>query len=85
MTGIEILNSEPLLSKMQRLDQAKAQALITQVEQQHQAQIKCLQALFGLPSEDNGKRLEVMDEAKGMFTQVTTLPECFSASPYACR
>ncbi|KAK0514793.1 hypothetical protein JMJ35_002172 [Cladonia borealis] len=50
---------------MQALDQAKAQALITQLEQQHQAQIQCLQALFGLSSEDNGRRLEVMDKAKG--------------------
>ena len=70
---------------MQALDQAKAQALITQLEQQHQAQIQCLQALFGLSSEDNGKRLEVMDKAKGMCTQVASLPECCSASPYACR
>ena len=88
MICIEISNPqnyEPLLSNMQALNQAKAQALITQLEQQQQAQIQCLQALFGLSSEDNVTRPEVTDKAKGTCTHVASFLECCSASPYACR
>ena len=70
---------------MQALNQARAQALITQLEQQQQAQIQCLQALFGLSSEDNVKSPEVTDKAKGTCTHVASPPEYCSASPYACR
>ena len=70
---------------MQALDQAKVQALITQLEQQQQAQIQCLQALFGLSSKDNVRRPEFTDEAKGTCTHVAILPECRSGSPYAHR
>ncbi|CAD6566817.1 MAG: hypothetical protein ASARMPREDX12_008836 [Alectoria sarmentosa] len=49
---------------MQAIDQAKAQELITQLERQQQGQIQCLQALFGLFSEDNAKRPEVKEEVK---------------------
>ena len=58
---------------MQALDQASAQALITQLEQQQQAQIQCLQALFGLSSEDNVKRPEATDEAKDTCTHIASL------------
>ena len=80
----EILH-EPLLAKMQALDQAKAQALIMQLEQHQQAQVQCLQALFSLSSEDNVKRPEVTDKAKGTCAHFASLLERCSAFSYACR
>ena len=82
---LNLLNYKPLWSKMQAIDQAKAQELITQLERQQQGQIQCLQALFGLFSEDNAKRPEVKEEVKGtyLYTRCDSLPECCSAFPYA--
>lgn len=50
---------------------AKAQELISQLEQHQHGQIQCLQALL-----DFAEGGEVMEEVKGMHAYMAGLPDC---------